>query len=142
MFRWFAYKAAKCCLIWLPDLQFIANLLSIDFTAQQQQEGGGSLELAGLPGNHHRPMVKHRARFIHCCHCSRSMDGMLAFVKWRCKENYISSCLLMNELTRQASSKSFWCNKQTAKVPWPFPFALMPLRWLIKWGCNTSRILD
>jgi len=77
------------------------------FTAQQQQEGGGSLELAGLPGNHHCPMVKHRARFIHCCHCSRSMGGMLAFVKWRCKESYISSCLLMNEVTRQASSKSF-----------------------------------
>jgi len=38
--------------------------------AQQQQEGGGSLELAGLPGDHHCPMVKHRARFIHYCLCS------------------------------------------------------------------------
>jgi len=36
------------------------------------EEGGGSLELAGLPGDHHCPMVKHRARFIHYCHCSRS----------------------------------------------------------------------
>ena len=49
--------------------------------AQQQQEGGGSLELAGLPGDHHCPMVKHRARFIHYCHCSRCMGGMLAFFR-------------------------------------------------------------
>ncbi|ONM05538.1 Alpha-galactosidase 2 [Zea mays] len=49
----------------------------LGWAAQQQQEGRGSLEPAGIPGNHHRTVVEHRARFFHCCHCSRSMGALV-----------------------------------------------------------------
>lgn len=55
----------------------VRSSVGLGWAAQQQQEGRGSLEPAGIPGNHHRTVVEHRARFFHCCHCSRSMGGTL-----------------------------------------------------------------
>ena len=61
-------------------------------------------------------------------------------MKWRPGTRRLCSCLLMNEETKQASSKRVWWNEQTTNVP--SPFAFMPLKCLIKWECNTSHILD
>src|SRR5438128_1163250 len=58
----------------------LCSIVGLCWTAQQQQEGRGSLEPAGIPGHHYGEMVNHRACCIQRCHCSRSMGGKPAFI--------------------------------------------------------------
>jgi hypothetical protein len=42
-------------------LKMLCSVLGLGRAAQQQEEGRGALEQAGLPGNHHRGLVTHWA---------------------------------------------------------------------------------